>query len=320
MTAGLDWNAWDYSDTDLRNSTNAMTRSDDWIKFVLERKVIDTPGKNFVYSNGLTVLLGEILRNTTGLYADKFAEEYLFGPLGISDFSWQKLPDGTINTAWGLKLRPRDMAKIGYMILKGGQWNGKQIVSPAWVKESTKAHVEEDILLGSGYGYQWWRGRTFINNQNIEIFYAAGKGGQYIFVCPSLDLVTVFTSKSGENPFGEFRPQIIMVKYIIPAVLTPSPPRRTIKLDSKMVEKYVGDYDFQILNIPLTIFKEGDTLFFKSPDEEKGELFPATETQFFGTSKKIGDFQVNFFKDKKGEIKHFIVQVGFGIWQFDKIK
>jgi CubicO group peptidase (beta-lactamase class C family) len=320
MTAGLDWNAWDYSDTDLRNSTNAMTRSDDWIKFVLERKVIDTPGKNFVYSNGLTLLLGEILRNTTGLYADKFAEEYLFGPLGISDFSWQKLPDGTINTAWGLNLRPRDMAKIGYMILKGGQWNGKQIVSPAWVKESTKAHVEEDLLLGSGYGYQWWLGRTFINNQNIEIFYAAGKGGQYIFVCPSLDLVTVFTSKSGDNPNGEFRPQIIMVKYIIPAVLTPSPPRRTIKLDSKMVEKYVGDYEFQKLNIPLTIFREGDSLFFKSPDEEKGELFPATETQFFGTSKKIGDFQVNFFKDKKGEIKHFIVQVGFGIWQFDKIK
>jgi len=320
MTAGLDWNDWDYPDTDIRDSTNAMTRSDDWIEFVLERKAIDTPGKNFVYSNGLTMLLGEILRNTTGVYADKFAEEYLFDPLGISDFSWQKLPDGTIITAWGLKLRPRDMAKIGYMMLKDGKWKDKQIVSSTWVKESTKAHVGEDILFGSGYGYQWWRGRTFINNKNIEICYAAGKGGQYIFVCPALDLVTVFTSNSGNDEMGEFRPQIIMVNYIIPAMLSPSPPRRTVKLDSEIVEKYVGNYEFQRLNLPLTIFREGDNLFFKSPDEEKGELFPKTETQFFGASKEIGDFQVNFFKDKKGGVKHFIVQVGFGIWQFDKIQ
>ncbi len=320
MTAGMDWNAWDYPDTDIRDSTNAMTRSDNWIKFVLERKAVDTPGKNFVYSNGLTMLLGEILRHSTGLYADKFAEKYLFDPLGISDFSWQKLPDGTIITAWGLKLKPRDMAKIGYMMLKDGKWKGKQIVSSTWVRESTKAHVEEDILLGSGYGYQWWRGRIFINNKNIEIFYAAGKGGQYIFVCPALDLITVFTSKSGNDGMGEFRPQIIMIKYIIPAMLSPSPPRRTVKLDSKIVGKYVGDYEFQRLNLPLTIFREGDILFFKGPHGEKGELFPETETQFFGASKEIGDFQVNFFKDKKGEIKHSKVQVGFGIWQFDKIK
>lgn len=319
MTAGLDWNDWDYPDTDPRSSTQAMIRSDDWIKFILGRKAIDPPGKNFVYSNGLTMLLGEILRNSTGVYADKFAGEYLFGPLGISDFSWQKLPDGTIITAWGLKLRPRDMAKIGYMMLKDGKWKAKQIVSSTWVKESTKAHVEGDILLGSGYGYQWWRGRTFINNKSIETFYAAGKGGQYIFVCPSLDLVTVFTSKYIDNPNGELPPQIIMVNYIIPAMLSPSPPRRTVKLDSGILETYVGDYEYQRLKIPLTIFKEGDNLFYRN-DQETGVLFPETETQFFGTSKEIGDFQANFFKGKKGEIKHFIVQVGFGIWQFDKIK
>jgi len=93
--------------------------------------------------------------------------------LGISDFSWQKLSDGTINTAWGLRLKPRDMAKIGYLMLKDGKWNDKQIVSPNWVKESTKAHVEGDILLGPGYGYQWWRGRTYINNKDIETFYCS---------------------------------------------------------------------------------------------------------------------------------------------------
>lgn len=319
MTAGLDWNDWDYPDTDPRSSSQAMIRSDDWIKFVLERNAIDTPGKNFVYSNGLTMLLGEILRNSTGVYADKFAEEYLFDPLSISDFSWQKLPNGTIITAWGLKLRPRDMAKIGYMMLKDGKWKGKQIVSSSWVKESTKAQVEGDILLGSGYGYQWWRGRTLINDKSIETFYAAGKGGQYIFVCPALDLVTVFTSKPEDHSMGELQPQLIMVNYIIPAILSPESLRKTVKLDSKIFETYVGDYEYKRLKVPLTIFREGDNLFFRN-GQETGVLFREKEAQFSGTSKEIGDFQANFFKNKNGEIQHFIVQVGFGIWQFDKIK
>jgi CubicO group peptidase (beta-lactamase class C family) len=319
MTAGLDWNAWIYPDTDPRDSTHAMTRSQDWIRFVLERKAIDTPGKNFVYSNGLTMLLGAILKNTTGVYADKFAEKYLWGPLGISDFSWQKRADGSVITAWGLKLRPRDMAKIGYMMLKEGQWKGKQIVSQTWVRESTQPHVKGSILLGSGYGYQWWRGNTFINNKTFETFYAAGKGGQYIFICPALDLVTVFTSKPDNDGMGEFRPQIIMVNEIIPAMLSPSPPRRTVKSDAKILETVVGDYELQRLNLPLTILREGDNLFFRS-EREKGKIFPETETQFFGTSKEIGNFQADFFKDEKGDITHLIVQVGFGNWQFDKIK
>jgi len=309
MTAGLDWNDWDYPDTDPRSTSQAMIRSKDWTKFVLERKMVDTPGKNFVYSNGLTILLGEILRNAAGVYADKFAEKYLFDPLGIADFSWQKLSDGTVITAWGLKLRPRDMAKIGYMMLREGRWKGSQIVSSSWVQESTKAQVKGDILLGSGYGYQWWCGRTFINDKSLETFYAAGKGGQYIFVCPELDLVAVFTSKPEAHPMGELIPQIIMVNHIIPATLPPLPPRRPIKLDSDILENYAGDYEYKRLKMPLAIFKTGDTLYFRNEQET-----------FYGTSKFIGDFQAKFIKDKGGAIEHIYVSVGFGIWQFDKIE
>jgi CubicO group peptidase (beta-lactamase class C family) len=319
MTAGLDWNYWVYSDADPRSTTQAMIGSDDWIRFVLEREMVDTPGKRFVYSNGLTILLGEILRNATGEYADKFAEEFLFDRLGISDFSWQKLPDGTIITAWGLNLKPCDMAKIGYMMLKEGKWKDKRIVSSSWVKESTKAQSEGDMLLGSGYGYQCWRGSTLINNKSIEAFYAAGKGGQYIFVCPELDLVTVFTSKPVEHPMGELQPQIIMVNYIIPSMLPSLPPRRHIKLDQDSIENYVGDYAYKRKKIPLTIFKKGDKLFF-SNDQETGELFAETVTKFYGTSKEIGDFNANFIKNNSGEIENLSVYVGFGILQFDKVK
>jgi hypothetical protein len=187
------------------------------------------------------------------------------------------------------------------------------LVSQKWVEESTKAHIKGNVLLGSGYGYQWWRGQTFMNNRTIEVFYAAGKGGQYIFVCPSLDLITAFTSKPGNDAFGEFRPQTSMVKYVIPAALSPAPARKILKLDSKIVDKIVGEYEFKKLSLPLSIFRKGDILFFETPDGEIGELFPETETQFCGTSKKIGDFRINCFKNEKEEIAFFNAQVGFGI-------
>jgi CubicO group peptidase (beta-lactamase class C family) len=317
MTAGLDWNYWVYPDTDPRSTSQAMIRSDDWISFVLEREMISSPGKIFIYSNGLSLLLGEVLRNATGGYADQLAEEYLFDPLGITDYSWQKLSDGTINTAWGLKLKPYDMAKIGYLMLKEGQWRGKQVISSEWVKQSINRQSEGDPLIGSGYGYQWWRGGTAVNNRRIEAFYAAGKGGQYIFVCPEFDLVTIFTSKPAAHPMGEITPQILMANYIIPSMLPAIPLREVVKIDSEILETYVGDYEYRRLNIPLTIFKKGDNLFF-STSQETGGLFAESATEFYGTHREIGDFRGTFIEGNKGKIKNFSIQVGFGIWRFDK--
>ena len=320
MTAGFNWNTWNDPDSGEGDSTKAMARSDDWIKFALERKMANPPGAKFIYNNGLTLFLGEIIAKTTGLSADILAEQYLFGPLGIANVSWQKLPDGRVNTAWGVQLRPRDMVKIGYMMLKEGKWNEQQIVSSSWVRQSTQEHVTGNVVMGSGYGYQWWRGQAFANQQTIDLFYAAGHGGQYIFVCPKLDLVVVFTSDTSTRPLAEFKPQIIMVNYIIPAMLPQSSPRQAIQLDPAIVEAYLGDYEYKRLGMRVRIFKDGDVLYFKIPDEETGMLFAETETQFFGRSKEVGEFQLNFVKDQREAITHFMVQVGFGTWLFDKIK
>jgi len=319
MAAGLDWNDWKYSDTDPRSSSQAMIRSDDWTKFVLDKKVVYPPGEKFVYSNGLSMLLGEILKYATGEFADKFAAEYLFEPLGISDFNWQTLSNGATITAWGLKLRPRDMAKIGHMMLNGGKWKGKQVVSLSWVKESTKTQIEGDLLIGSGYGYQWWLGQTDINDKRIETFYAAGKGGQYIFICPALELVVIVTSKPEEHSMGELKPQIVMVNYILPAMLPPPESVKSIQLDPNILNAYVGDYECKRLKLPLTIYKEADGLCFRT-NQVTGELLPTTETEFYGTSNKIGDFRAKFFKDKWGKIDSCIVHVGFGMWQFDRTR
>jgi CubicO group peptidase (beta-lactamase class C family) len=317
MSAGIDWEDWKYPHHDGRNSTGAMLRSGDWIKFVLDRDMIERPGDRFNYSDGLTMLLGVIIKNSTGLYADEFAVKHLFSPLGISDYRWEKSPGGSVITAWGLSLKPRDMAKIGYLFLKNGRWNGKQIVSQKWVNESTKAHMT-DVELGSGYGYQWWCGKTNIINQVIKVYYAAGMGGQYIFVCPPLNLVTVVTSSAIDDPLDELRPQIMMTDYILPAILPPAPSRKTIKLDPKTIDRYVGKYQSNLSNVTLKIFRKGDKLFVPTPFRELIELFPESEHRFFGISKEIGDILLDFTKDEKGNIQKVIVHIGFGQFPCEK--
>ena len=322
MSAGIDWEHEKYPHHDARNSTGAMTRSGDWIKFVLDRDAIERPGDRFNYSDGLAMLLGVIIKNSTGMYADEFAEKHLFTPLGISDYSWRKSPDGSVITAWGLSLKHRDIAKIGYLFQKNGRWNGKQIVSQKWVNESTKAHMTQahmkDVPIGSGFGYQWWCGKTNINNQVYELYYAAGMGGQYIFVCPSLNLVAVITSSTIGNPLGELRPQAMMTDYILPAILPPAPSPKTIKLDPKTVDRYVGKYKSNY--VTLIIFRKGDKLFVTTPYRTHVELFPESEYRFFGIFKEIGDIQLDFTKDEKGNIQKVTVHIGFGRIQCEKIQ
>lgn len=215
MAAGLDWDAMKYSRRDPRHTTHQMYDSNDPIGFVLERNLAGVPGERFYYNSGLTILLGGIVNNTTGLYIDEFAGQYLFAPLGISDYHWDKFPDGTIQTDGGLHLRPRDMAKIGYMMLKDGKWKDQQIVSKEWVDESTKRHID---ARGIEYGYQWWIGNTTINNKTIKVLFASGHGGQKIFIIPNLDLVVVFTSRVF-NSKGSSGPEGFLLKYIIPSTM-----------------------------------------------------------------------------------------------------
>ena len=143
MTAGLSWDEWTNSYSDPRNDHVAMNRSKDPVRYTLERPIVSAPGTRFVYSSGISIVLGEIIYKASGSRPDKFAERHLFGPLGISDYSWLKYPNGVVQTGGGLSLRPRDMAKIGYLVLQGGRWHGKQIVSERWLEESLKQHAPD---------------------------------------------------------------------------------------------------------------------------------------------------------------------------------
>lgn len=316
MTAGLDWDAMSHPRSDPRHTTYKMYASSDPIKFVLNRNLSEIPGQKFYYNSGLTILIGEVVRGESGMYIDEFSGKFLFTPFGISDYFWDKFPDGTIQTDGGLHLRPRDMAKIGYMMLKNGLWQGKQIVSKAWVEESTKTHVDG---LGLGYGYQWWRGKAFINSQTIEVLYASGHGGQKIFIIPKFDLVVVFTSKVF-NPKGHSGPEQLLIKYILPAMTTTGAPYKPIKLDPKLLDKLTGKYKIKDIEVVVPVFREGDKLYTKTSFWEKVELFSERKNRFYGFSKNIGDFQVDVVSDEKGDVKQLILHFALRNIQLDKVE
>lgn len=212
MTAGLDWNENKIPYTDPRNDCIRMDHTNDPVRFLLERPVVAAPGTKFVYNSAIAVTLGEIIRKASGLPVDKFAESNLFKPLGISDYAWRgNFTNGVIHTGGGLYLRPRDMAKIGCMMLNNGRWQGKQIVSEDWVRESTKKQAPD-----MGYGYEWWLPRFKVRDQMIPSFLAEGYGGQCIFVFPSLHMVVVFTGWK-EPIFGQLRD--MMQRYVLPAAI-----------------------------------------------------------------------------------------------------
>ncbi|UCC84183.1 MAG: serine hydrolase [Gemmatimonadota bacterium] len=188
MTAGLYWDEWTYPYDDIRNTHVALASSSDPVRYALELPVVAAPGEVFQYNSGMSITLGRIVHNASGLTTDRFAEQYLFEPLGITDYYWYSYPDGTFQTGGGLWLRSRDMAKFGLLYLNGGRWGDQQVVSEGWVVESVEQHAP-----GIGYGYQWWLGYYGVGGQVIDAYSARGRGGQFIFVLPEADLVVVFT-------------------------------------------------------------------------------------------------------------------------------
>ena len=197
---------------------NEMQRSGDWVQYMLDLPMAEPPGSRFEYCNGGSFLLSAIIQETTGMSADDFAQEHLFGPLGISDVMWPMNPHG-ITIGWGeMRMRPHDMAKIGYLYLNEGRWDGEQIVPADWVAASTRKHI--DATLQDGYGYQWWvTGNA--DNQRPGVYMALGYAGQFIFVAPEKDLVVAITSELEDRDF--YTPQRLLDDYIIPAIESSAP-------------------------------------------------------------------------------------------------
>ena len=209
MTAGLECrDSFRHGWRGLRE----MKKSADWVQFVIDLPMAEVPGTHFEYCNGASFLLSAILQEQTGINALSFANKHLFVPLGISDVSWPSNPQGITTGHSDLHMRPHDMAKIGYLYLNGGLWDGRRIISSQWIKASTRKHIA--ATLTPGYGYQWWI-------VSPGIYTAIGYQGQFIVVAPEKKMVAVFTSSL--KPADSYIPLGLMGSYVIPAVKSDEP-------------------------------------------------------------------------------------------------
>ena len=193
MRSGIEWHTeGPYGSGE--HSTDLLESSEEWIRFVLNQPMDTTPGAHFEYNDGVSVLLGKIVREATGRRMDDWARERLFEPIGISEFYWKITPDGEADTEGGLYLATEDLARIGYLFLRGGEWNGRQIVSKEWVEASTRPVVPDVVPTNDrqdpGYGYQWWI--TDAEGGVTKVFAGNGYGGQFVLVSPEYDIVAVF--------------------------------------------------------------------------------------------------------------------------------
>lgn len=224
MTSGLKWDEWGVSLSSIKNDQIGIWFwKDGPMNYVLSRDFVAAPGKRFNYSGGDIQILVEILKNATGMKLDEFSEKYLFEPLGITSFDWWLVfPTGEIQGAGGLKLTPRDMVKIGAMMLNKGRWDGKRIISEDWLSKCTKPYsgnvnikVPGEDLGKVGYAYTWWTKDFTYKMDKISMYFALGWGGQKIMVLPDLDMVVVFTGANYTSNVHDFK---IIERFILPAI------------------------------------------------------------------------------------------------------
>lgn len=184
-----------------------MQNRDDKLKWLLDLPMEALPGKRFNYSDAIPHVLVAIQAQASGQHPAEFFKHNLQVPMGLKHNPYEKN-----------QLTSRDLVKIGQLFLNKGRWNGKQLISEKWIEESTRP-VFRFKRNGVGYGYLWWHKTFDINQKSYESYYAAGNGGQYIFVVPELNVITVLTGSYYGNSRLVWQPIEIMQNHVLPAVL-----------------------------------------------------------------------------------------------------
>jgi len=216
MSSGLHWDEWSKSYEDPENDVVALFHEEDPIEYILSKRMINTPGAEFLYNSGGTNVLGAVIERATGMGLLDFGNQSLFDPLQVEGGLWERMAGGYMFASGGIYLRPREQAKIGSLFLNEGSWGNEQIITEDWIAASSTEHIETDDLIpqAHAYGYQWWIMDFQVNGQIYDCFFAAGWGDQYIFIIPEQDMMVVVNSGNFLN-YGGVSIFFLMEEFIL---------------------------------------------------------------------------------------------------------
>lgn len=287
MSSGLDTrDSYLYGFQGLRS----LNQSLNWPDHIFKAPLIATPGTKFEYSNSMTFLLSSILQKRSGVDALEFAKKHLFSYMGIERVNWEKNQKGVCIGWGGITMRPVDMAKFGYLFLKEGRWNKRELVPSSWVRMSISKRIQAGTL-SDHYGFQWWV-------DNYGYYMAMGYGGQYIIVYPKKNLIAVFVSALENHDF--FLPEKLFRRFIL----------NSIKSDKKIKQNRKGVI---VLSSALKEISEPEKKKVIVPDEalkhsgmtyslEKNPFGYKSFTLSFTGKNNIMDF-IFSYGDKKNKIE-----------------
>ena len=225
MSSPLECDDWNDAS---RGNEERMYLVEDWTQFILDLPIRghmhlgEQPqpppyGRYFSYCTGGVFVLSEVLQKVTGLRTDRYAQQKLFGPLGITDAQWVFSPMNIPMTGGGLRLSGRDLLKIADLYRSGGQWRDQRIVDEDWVRTSIHAHARIDDA--TEYGYLWWLKSFKSGGNSNPAFFMSGNGGNKVAVFPSLDLSVVITSTNYSTQGMHEQTEKLLTDYILPSVV-----------------------------------------------------------------------------------------------------
>ncbi len=233
MSSGMKWNENLPIGAHANNETQ-MERSINPVEYVLSQPMDTIPGAVWNYNSGGVQVLAEIIKSVSGDDIDKFAEKFLFKPLGIKNYKWVKSSKSAVlfhpmkifshrrsfpAAASGLRLTSRDLLKFGSLYLNNGRWDDKQILTENWVNETFKTQIlRENNSTIYGYSYLFWTYTETVNNKALQIVSARGLGGQRIFINKELKLIVVITAGNYRRNDIRNDGQLALDKYILPAL------------------------------------------------------------------------------------------------------
>jgi CubicO group peptidase (beta-lactamase class C family) len=220
MSLGLDWNE-DIPYQDPANSEIQMEKAPDRYRYIFSRPFVADPGARWIYGAAATTLIGKLIQKGTGQSLPDFARAALFDPIDIGATAWTNGFNGESSASSGLRMTPRDLARIGQLILNHGQWAGRAVVPAEWLEKSFQPYLAVDEFRR--YGYFWYVGDLQYGrapNRPIAHWIGAfGYGGQRLFVLPELEIVVAITAGNYADKDQWIPPIRVIREVVLPSVL-----------------------------------------------------------------------------------------------------